>query len=134
MTGKTLLMALGVGVVVGLILGIGLVGLIGANREQAAPSTPPPPTVNGATLDTVFIHHTTPENTSGNSTYLHSPRPTATPTPSSWLRTIGTRVAAPASTTTTLSAFGTTATVVSGRYSTRTARRCPWGPTSTWPS
>jgi hypothetical protein len=73
MTGKTLLMALGVGVVVGLILGIGLVGLIGANREQAASTTPPPPTVNGATLDTVFIHHATPENTSGNSTYLHSP-------------------------------------------------------------
>src|SRR5215217_2604054 len=99
MTGKTLLMALGVGVVVGLLLGIGLVGLIGANREQAASTTPPPRSVNGATLDTVFIHHATPENTSGNSTYLHSP-----------------------------------ATVVSGRYSTRTARRCPWGLTSTWPS
>ena len=39
-------MALGVGVVVGVLLGIGLVGLIGGNREQAAPSTaPPPPTV-----------------------------------------------------------------------------------------
>jgi hypothetical protein len=73
MTAKTLLMALGVGVVVGLILGISLVGLIGANREQAAPTTPLPPTANGATLDTVFIQHATPENTSGNSTYLHSP-------------------------------------------------------------
>src|SRR5215212_567822 len=73
MSAKTLLSALGVGVVVGLILGIGLVGLIGANREQAAPSTPPPPTVNGATLDTVFIHHATPENTSANSTYLDGP-------------------------------------------------------------
>ena len=44
-TAKTLLMALGVGVVVGVLLGIGLVGLIGGNREQAAPSAPPPPTV-----------------------------------------------------------------------------------------
>jgi hypothetical protein len=57
----------------GLILGIGLVGLIGANREQAAPSTPPPPTANGATLDAVFVHHATPENTSANSTYLDAP-------------------------------------------------------------
>ena len=73
MTAKTLLMALGVGVVVGLILGIGLVGLIGANREQAAPTTPPPRSVNGTTLDTVFIHHATPENTSANSTYLDGP-------------------------------------------------------------
>jgi hypothetical protein len=73
MTGKTLLMALGVGVVVGLLLGIGLVGLIGANREQAAPTTPPPRSVNGPTLDTVFVHHSTPENISVNSTYLHGP-------------------------------------------------------------
>ena len=73
MSAKTLLSALGVGVVVGLILGIGLVGLIGANREQAAPSTPPPPTANGATLEAVFIHHATPENTSANSTYLDGP-------------------------------------------------------------
>jgi hypothetical protein len=73
MSAKTLLMALGVGVVVGLILGIGLVGLIGANREQAAPTTPLPRSVNGPTLDAVFIHHATPENISGNSTYLHSP-------------------------------------------------------------
>jgi hypothetical protein len=35
MSAKTLLMALGVGVVVGLVLGILLVGLIGGNREQA---------------------------------------------------------------------------------------------------
>src|SRR3712207_1913676 len=42
-TAKTLLMALGVGVVVGVLLGIPLVGLIGGNREQAAPSTAPPP-------------------------------------------------------------------------------------------
>jgi hypothetical protein len=60
MTAKTLLSALGVGVVVGLLLGIGLVGLIGANREQAAPTTPPPRSVNGATLETVFVHHATP--------------------------------------------------------------------------
>jgi hypothetical protein len=73
MSAKTLLMALGVGMVVGLILGISLVGLIGANREQAAPTTPPPRSVNGATLEAVFIHHATPENTSGNSTYLDSP-------------------------------------------------------------
>jgi hypothetical protein len=73
MTAKTLLMALGVGVVVGLILGIGLVGLIGANREQAAPSAPPPRSVNGATLEAVFVHHATPENTSANSTYLDGP-------------------------------------------------------------
>ena len=45
MTAKTLLMALGLGVVVGIIVGIGLVGLIGGNREQAAPTTPPPRTV-----------------------------------------------------------------------------------------
>ena len=70
MSAKTLLMALGVGVVVGLILGISLVGLIGGNREQAAPTTPPPRAVNGATLHTVFIHHATPENISENSTYL----------------------------------------------------------------
>ena len=38
-------MALGVGVVVGVLLGIGLVGLIGGNREQAAPTAPPPRTV-----------------------------------------------------------------------------------------
>jgi hypothetical protein len=55
MTGKTLLSALGVGVVVGLLLGIGLVGL------------------NGPTPDTVFVHHATPKNISGNSTYLHNP-------------------------------------------------------------
>ena len=73
MAGKTLLMALGVGVVVGLILGIGLVGLIGANREQAASTTPPPRVVNGATLHTVFIHHATSENISRNSTYLDGP-------------------------------------------------------------
>jgi hypothetical protein len=72
MTAKTLLMAIGVGVVVGLILGIGLIGLIGADREQAAPSTPPPRSVNGPTLEAIFIHHATPENTSANSTYLHS--------------------------------------------------------------
>ncbi len=41
MTAKTLLMALGVGVVVGVILGITLVGLIGGNRERAAPPVPP---------------------------------------------------------------------------------------------
>src|SRR5215218_11394658 len=57
MPAETLLMALGVGVVVGSFLGIGLVGLIGANREQAAPSTLPPRSVNGATLDAVFVHH-----------------------------------------------------------------------------
>ena len=45
MTAKTLLMALGLGVVVGIIVGIGLIGLIGGNREQAAPTTPPPRTV-----------------------------------------------------------------------------------------
>ncbi len=45
MTAKTLLMALGVGLVVGVLLGIGLVGLIGGNREQAAPTAPPPRTV-----------------------------------------------------------------------------------------
>jgi hypothetical protein len=73
MTGKTLLSALGVGVVVGLLLGVGLVGLIGANREQAAPTTPPPRSVNGPTPDTVFVHHATPKNISGNSTYLHNP-------------------------------------------------------------
>jgi hypothetical protein len=73
MTAKTLLMALGVGLVVGVLLGISLVGLIGGNREQAAPTPPPPRTVNGATLDTVFIHHATPENISGNNTYLDSP-------------------------------------------------------------
>jgi hypothetical protein len=73
MTAKTLLSALGVGVVVGLILGIGLVGLVGGNREQAAPTTPPPRSVNGPTLDAVFVHHATPENISGNSTYLHGP-------------------------------------------------------------
>jgi hypothetical protein len=72
MSAKTLLMALGVGVVVGLILGISLVGLIGGNREQAA-STTPPRAVNGATLHTVFIHHATPENISENSTYLDGP-------------------------------------------------------------
>jgi hypothetical protein len=42
-TAKTLLMAFGVGVVVGFIVGIGLVGLIGGNREQAAPTTTQPP-------------------------------------------------------------------------------------------
>jgi hypothetical protein len=73
MSAKTLLMALGVGVVVGLILGISLVGLIGGNREQAAPTTLPPRAVNGATLHTVFIHHTTSENISRNSTYLDGP-------------------------------------------------------------
>jgi hypothetical protein len=73
MTAKTLLSALGVGVVVGLILGIGLVGLVGGNREQAAPTTPPPRSVNGPTLDAVFVHHAMPENTSANSTYLHGP-------------------------------------------------------------
>jgi hypothetical protein len=73
MSAKTLLMAVGVGVVFGLILGISLVGLIGGNQEQAAPTTPPPPTVNGPTLEAVFIHHATPENISVNSTYLHSP-------------------------------------------------------------
>src|ERR687889_1194431 len=57
MPAEMLLMALGVGVVVGVLLGIGLVGLIGANREQAAPSTLPPRSVNGATLDAVFVHH-----------------------------------------------------------------------------
>ena len=72
MTAKTLLMALGVGVVVGVLLGISLVGLIGGDREQAAPTTAPP-TVNGATLETVFIHHATPKNISVNSTYLDSP-------------------------------------------------------------
>ena len=72
MSAKTLLSALGVGVVVGLILGIGLVGLIGANREQAAPSTPPR-SVNGATLEAVFVPHATHENTSENSTYLDAP-------------------------------------------------------------
>ena len=41
MATKTLLMALGVGVVVGVILGITLVGLIGGNRERAAPRVPP---------------------------------------------------------------------------------------------
>ncbi len=44
MTAKTLLMALGVGVFVGLVAGILLVGLIRGNQEQAAP-TPPPRTV-----------------------------------------------------------------------------------------
>ena len=73
MTAKTLLMALGVGLVVGVLLGIPLVGLIGGNQEQAAPTPPPPPTVNGATLETVFIHHATPENISANSTYLDTP-------------------------------------------------------------
>jgi hypothetical protein len=73
MTAKTLLMALGVGVVVGVLLGISLVGLIGGDREQAAPTAAPPRSVNGATLDTVFIHHATPENISANSTYLDSP-------------------------------------------------------------
>src|SRR3712207_5591239 len=53
-------------------LGISLVGLIGGNREQAAPTTPPR-AVNGATLHTVFIHHATPENISRNSTYLDGP-------------------------------------------------------------
>ena len=73
MATKTLLMALGVGVVVGVLFGIGLVGLIGGKQEQAAPTTAPPPTVNGATLDAVFIHHATPENISANSTYLDTP-------------------------------------------------------------
>jgi len=73
MPAETLLMALGVGVVVGVLLGIGLVGLIGANRERAAPSTLPPRSVNGATLEAVFVHHVTPEDTSGNSTYLDDP-------------------------------------------------------------
>jgi hypothetical protein len=71
-TAKTLLMALGVGVVVGVLLGIPLVGLIGGNQEQAAP-TAPPRSVNGAALETVFIHHATPENISANSTYLDTP-------------------------------------------------------------
>jgi hypothetical protein len=74
-TAKTLLMALGVGLVVGVLLGIPLVGLIGGKQEQAAPTTAPPPprSVNGATLDAVFIHHATPENISANSTYLDTP-------------------------------------------------------------
>ena len=45
MPAKTLLMALGVGVVVGVILGISLVGLIGGNRDGAAPPVPPARTV-----------------------------------------------------------------------------------------
>ena len=45
MAAKTLLMALGVGVVVGFILGISLVGLIGGNRQRAAPPVPPARTV-----------------------------------------------------------------------------------------
>jgi len=45
MSVKTLLMALGVGVVVGVILGISLVGLIGGNREGEAPPVPPARTV-----------------------------------------------------------------------------------------
>jgi hypothetical protein len=45
MTAKTLLMALGVGMVVGFILGISLVGLIGGNREGEAPPVPPARTV-----------------------------------------------------------------------------------------
>src|SRR5215208_5587439 len=45
MAAKTLLMALGVGVVVGVILGITLVGLIGGNRDGTAPPVPPARTV-----------------------------------------------------------------------------------------
>src|SRR4051812_43710358 len=105
MSAKTLLSALGVGMVVGLILGISLVGLIGANREQAAPTTPPPPTVNGATLDAVFIHHAMPENTSANSTYLHSPLTDGNPNAVLVVTQNWNPVAAPASTTTTPSAF-----------------------------
>jgi hypothetical protein len=71
-TAKTLLMALGVGLVVGVLLGIGLLELIGGKQEQAAP-TAPPRAANGATLEAVFIHHATPENTSANSTYLDTP-------------------------------------------------------------
>jgi hypothetical protein len=73
MSAKTLLMAIGVGVVVGVLLGIGLLELIGGKQEQAAPSTPQPRSVNGPTLEVVFIHHATPENTSANSTYLDAP-------------------------------------------------------------
>jgi cytoskeletal protein RodZ len=75
MTGKTLLMALGVGVVFGLILGISLVGLIGgANQEQAAPPTPPPRTVT--VQKTVEKTVPAPEKTSPAS------RATATPSAS----------------------------------------------------
>jgi hypothetical protein len=45
MPAKTLLMALGVGVVVGVILGISLVGLLDGNRNGAAPPVPPARTV-----------------------------------------------------------------------------------------
>jgi hypothetical protein len=48
MTAKTLLMALGVGVVVGVIIGISLVGLIGGNRKVDAPPLPPARTVTVA--------------------------------------------------------------------------------------
>src|SRR4028118_1057626 len=129
MSTKTLLMALGVGVVVGLILGISLVGLIGGNREQAAPTTPPR-AVNGATLHTVFIHHATPENISENSTYLDGPPTDGNPNvvlvvTQNWNpggsdgkynnHTIGVWYDRDRS---------------KWPYSTRTARRCPWGPTS----
>ena len=60
MTAKTLLMALGLGVVVGIIMGIGLVGLIGGNREQAAPTTPPPRTVTVETTVEMTVEKTVP--------------------------------------------------------------------------
>jgi hypothetical protein len=56
-------MALGVGVVVGLILGILLVGLIGGNREQAAPTAPPPRTVTVEETVETTVEKTVPATT-----------------------------------------------------------------------
>jgi cytoskeletal protein RodZ len=89
MTGKTLLMALGVGVVFGLILGISLVGLIGgANQEQAAPPTPTPrtvtvqKTVEKTVEKTVPAPEKTPLATTATATATATPTPTATPSAS----------------------------------------------------
>ena len=80
MTGKTLLMALGMGVVFGLILGISLVGLIGgANQEQAAPPTPPARTV---TVEKTVEKTVPPPEKSVPAPETTSPASRATATPS----------------------------------------------------
>ncbi len=79
MTAKTLLMALGVGVVVGLLLGILFVGLISGNREQAA-LTPPSRTVTVEETVETTVERTVPVPATPDTTTPATATPTATAT------------------------------------------------------